>query len=119
MKLNKCISLSKTIDVWARNRPGKQVAQKITKIFKWLQYPTNLPNLRSFLRLCNVYRKVVSNFKRRAFPLNKILKSREPQQINLDDENSNGEDKLNDKLITPLALTLNWLNGKYTINTDA
>lgn len=59
-----------------------------------LEYPRTTSGLRLFLRLCNFYRKFVSNFARIAVPLNKRPIKSEPMQIELNDEKRNIVDEL-------------------------
>lgn len=51
--------------------PGKlQVAQKKVALLKECKYPTNRSEMRTFFRLCNIYRRFFPKFARVAHPLN-------------------------------------------------
>lgn len=60
-KLQKCHFFNRNIDYFGHLiAPGKwQVTQKTTKAVEALQYPTSISELRSFLGLCNVYKRFV------------------------------------------------------------
>lgn len=72
LKLNKSYSFSDVTDylehVITLNR--LHVATKIGETICTLKYPTNTTKLRFLYGLCNVFRLFVSNFARKAAPLN-------------------------------------------------
>ncbi|XP_028107290.1 uncharacterized protein LOC114306273 [Camellia sinensis] len=55
----------------------KMDQEKVKAIQEW-QPPTNVSELRSFLRLANYYRKFVEGYSRLAFPLTELLKKGKP-----------------------------------------
>ena len=63
--------------------------------------------MRSFLGLCNVYRKFVQNFTRIAAPLNKNLNKNQPTKWDaLTDKEMEAFETLKQKLISPPFLAL-------------
>ena len=122
IKLRKCFFFTDNIDYLGHViRPGTlEIAPKATEAIKNLKPPKNVTELRSFLGLCNVFRRFVPNFSRIAAPLNKKLKKGEPQHFDhLTDEELSAMKDLQDKLITPPVLALPRPNGRITIDTDA
>lgn len=68
LKLKKCHFFTDAIDYLGHViTPGRlQVATKTDETVQTLKYPTTTTELRSFLGLCNVYRRFMSNFARKA-----------------------------------------------------
>ena len=76
--------------------------------------------LRSFLGLCNVYRRFVPNFAWTAAPLNALLKKGCPaDQQKFNDEQSKAFDLLKQALISPPVLRLPKLGVPFSVDTDA
>lgn len=80
-------------------------------IYWKLQYPANVSDLRSFLGLCSVYRRFVSNFAKLPSPLNKKLRKGEPLQFESDDKERKSVDMSKDKLVTLAMIKLPSFNG--------
>lgn len=55
-----------------------EVAEHTSDAILCLQYPMNITELKSFLRLCNVFRGFVPNFSLIAVPLNSNLMNDQP-----------------------------------------
>jgi hypothetical protein len=102
-------------------RPGKlAVAEKNTSALKDAQPPATQSELRSFLGLCNVYRRFVPGFAKVAAPLNKLLRKGESQKLGvLTEEQLKAFDALRARLLDPPVLALPRADGRYVLDTDA
>jgi RNase H-like domain found in reverse transcriptase len=96
------------------------VAEKNTTTLKNTKHPTNQTELRSFLGICNVYRRSVRGFSKIAAPLNLLLRNGETPQLGpLSSEQVTTFDTLRDALLNPPILALPLIDGAFTIDTDA
>ena len=75
--------------------------------------------MRSFLGLCNVYRRFVKDFASIASPLSKKLKKDEPEYFALDDAEMGSFRDLIEKLTSPPVLALPVAGQPYTLEVDA
>jgi hypothetical protein len=75
--------------------------------------------LRSFLGLCNVYRRFVPNFARRAASLTKLLRGKVPDRLELDQEAVDSFEDLKSCLCAPPVLSLPRAQGELVLDTDA
>jgi RNase H-like domain found in reverse transcriptase/Reverse transcriptase (RNA-dependent DNA polymerase) len=101
--------------------PGKlSVAGKNTSALKTAKFPTTQSELRSFLGLCNVYRRFVPGFAKISAPLNALLRKGEsPQLSELSLEQKEAFEKLRHNLLDPPILALARAEGLFTLDTDA
>lgn len=82
--------------------------------------PTNVTQLRSFLGLCNVYRRFVSNFTRIAAPLtNKHRNNNRHTFLYMTEAEIKSFRRLKDILVKPPVLTLPRSDLAYVFHTDA
>jgi hypothetical protein len=102
-------------------RPGQlSVAEKNTAALKDMMHPTTQTELRSFLGLCNVYRRLVKVFAKIAAPLNILLRKGETPQLSpLSPEQVFAFDMLRASLLNPPILALPRIEGAFTLDTDA
>lgn len=122
LKLKKCKLFSATVDYLGHViRPGKlAVAEKNTDAIKMCSYPSTQTQLRSFLGMCNVYRRFVPCFARVAAPLNKLLcKGQSPQLPEATVEQRDSFETLKKALINPPILRLPQPDREYSVDTDA
>jgi RNase H-like domain found in reverse transcriptase len=85
-----------------------------------MMHPTTQTELRSFLGLCNVYRRFVKGFDKIAAPLNILLRKGETPQLSpLSPEQVFAFDTLRNSLLHPPILALPRVEGTFTLDTDA
>jgi hypothetical protein len=100
--------------------PGKlAVAQRNIDTLEKAVYPTKSTELRSFLGMCNVYRRFVERFAKIAAPLTDLLKKGQPETFMLNTEQQKSFHVLRDALIEPPILTLPKEGKSYTLDVDA
>ena len=122
LKLEKCQFFTDTVDYLGHViRPGVlEVAEKNTATIKGFENPKTQTCLRSFLGMCNVYRRFVPNFARVSAPLNKMLTKGEPYDLPaFTDEHKEAFNLLKDALIAPPILKLPRSDLPYSVDTDA
>ena len=122
LKLRKCEFFAETVDYLGHViRPERlQVAQQKIEAVKGFKMPTTQTELRSFLGLCNVYRRFVPNFARAAAPLNDLLKKGQAFELPpLDEKQRKAFDSLKQALIEPTILRLPQSDLEYSVDTDA
>ena len=122
LKLTKCHFFKDTVDYLGHViRPGKlEVAVKNTEALRNARPPVNQTELRSFLGLCNVYRRFVPGFAKIAAPLNTLLKKGESPNIGEFSTDQLGAfNALREKLLHPPVLALPRADGRYILDTDA
>ena len=82
--------------------------------------PRNLTELRSFLGLCNVYRRFILNFAKTARPLTRKLEKDQTVRFGpLNDEEQKAFETLRDSMVSPPVLALPRLGRRYVLDTDA
>jgi hypothetical protein len=103
LKLKKCHFFQPTVDYLGHViHPGKlAVAEKNIDSIKKAIYPKTRTELRSFLGMCNVYRRFVDKFAKIASPLSDLLKKGQPEMLVLNKEQQDAFNKLKDALIKP------------------
>ncbi len=109
LKLPKCKIFCETVDYLGHViRPGRlALAGKNTRALQEAEHPQNQTELRSFLGLCNVYRRFVPRFASVAAPLNELLKKHQPVEIDtLNPEQTEAFRTLKDALLKAPILAL-------------
>ena len=122
LKLSKCSFFKDEVDYLGHVvKPGKlAVAQKTTEAVKNFKPLETVTHVKSFLGLCNVYRRFVPNFARVAAPLNKLTrKGVSPKLPPLTEEQLQSIQKLKDALISAPILALPRPGLPYSMDTDA
>jgi RNase H-like domain found in reverse transcriptase len=95
------------------------VAEKNTATLKNTKHPTTHTELRSFLGLCNVYRRFVRVFSKISAPLNLLLRKGETSQLGpLSSEQVTAFDTLREALLNPQILSSPRIEGAFTLETD-
>ena len=122
LKLRKCNFFAQQVDYLGHViRPGLlQVAERNTEAVKRFKHPTTQTELRSFLGLCNVYRRFVPNFAHTAAPLNSLLKKGCPYDLPaLNEFQIKPFDLLKQALTEPPVLRLPRVGLPFSVDTDA
>ena len=122
LKLPKCYFFRKSVDYLGHIvSPGKlEVAHRGTEAIRKTLPPRTFTEMKSFIGLCNVYRRFVPNFSRIAKPLDKMVCKDHPKVWdNLTDEQMAAFTELRTRLMQPPVLALPKANKPYTIDTDA
>jgi transposase InsO family protein len=122
LKLKKCRFFSETVDYLGHViRPGRLgVAEKNTDALRTAAPPRTQTELRSFLGLCNVYRRFVPKFSTIAAPLNSCLTKGKPAILGmLSTEALAAFETLREKLLNPPILALPRRSGHLWLDTDA
>lgn len=122
LQLKKCKFFTETINYLGHViRPRRlDISSHTTDAIRGLKALTSLTELRSFLGLCNVFRRFVPNFARLAAPLHQRLKKDQPATFgSLNEEELNSMNSLKNALISPPVLALPNNSGHLTLDTDA
>lgn len=121
LKIKKCKFFTKTVEYLGHIiMPGKlEIDHAHTASLREALPPTNKSELRSFLGLCNVYRRFVENFAHKAGCLHTLLQKHSPEQFSLNNEQLGAFRNLIDVILSPPALSLPQLNLPYSVDTDA
>lgn len=94
------------------------MGNKTKDTIKNLKYPRNTTELRSFIGLCNVYRRLVPNFSRKA-PLEQITEKRAPKTFDLNEDERAAVGELEQNLIEPQMFSLSITDQQFTLETDS
>ena len=88
-------------------KPGQlDVAKKVIYAVQEMLPPPNKTQLRSFLGMCNVYRRFVKDFATIASPLNRLLRKTEADSFELDEKQMESYENLRKILVEPPVLNL-------------
>jgi len=113
LKAKKCHLFSNEVEYLGHViRPGRISVNEI--------YPKTRTQPRSFLGMCNVYRRFTADFAKVAKPLNKLVSSSLPKKLcpPIMEEQA-AFDRLREQLCSPPILALPRREGKYIIDVDA
>jgi len=122
LKLKKCHFFRPSVDYLGHViRPGQlAVADKNVETIKKARHPRTRTELRSFLGMCNVYRRFVPGFARIAAPLTDMLKKGEAESFQeLTKDQSQAFDALRTALVNPPILSLPKEGLPFTLDVDA
>jgi hypothetical protein len=122
LKLIKCHFFKEAVDYLGNViRPGKlAVAENNTAALRNAPVPNTQTEHRSFLGLCNVYRRFVQRFAAVAAHLTSLLgKGTSPQLGVFSAQQIDAFNTLRDKPLSPLVLAIPRATGKLWLDTDA
>ena len=122
LNLEKCTWFSDEVEYLGHIvRPGQlHVHNKNVDALNHAKFPTTKTQLKSFLSMCNVYRRFVKDFAKRAEPLNALARVEIPPDLPppTDVAIAAFEDLLN-ALLCPPVLALRKANRKLVVDVDA
>ena len=122
LKLAKCAIFDTSVTYIGHViRPGRlEVARRNVIAIERARLPTNQTELRSFLGMCNVYRRFIQGFMKIAALLNKKTGKNQPYDFEiLTDAEFAAFEELKRRLVSPPVLALPRYGRKYTLDTDA
>ena len=121
LKIKKCHFFQKCVEYLGHMvKPNRlEVDQANVESLRQAKPPTTKTQLRSFLGLCNVYRRFIEKYAMIAHPLNSLLKKGTSNSFTLDEEQFKAFENLVDKVCTPPVLSLPAKNLPYSVDTDA
>lgn len=121
LKINKCHFFQRQVEYLGHMvKPGQlEIDRTNVELLHQAQPPTNKTQLRSFLGLCNVYRRFIDDFAKLAHPLNKLLKKGAPDSFQLDDTQREAFQALIAKVCSPPVLALPKAGLPYSLDCDA
>ena len=121
LKIKKCSFFTKEIEYLGHTiKPGKlEIDRANTESLRQAVPPTNKSELRSFLGLCNVYRRFIPGITNIAQPLNNLLKKDQPDSFECNEDQLTSFRKLIDAILSPEILALPKAGLPYSLDTDA
>lgn len=122
LNLTKCSFFKKEVEYFGHMVcPGQlKVHNKNTEALKQAVFPKTKTQMKSFLGACNVYRRFVQDFTKRAKSLNELTKCDVPPDLPdaREDQLAAFED-LKQALVSPPILTIPHPNRKFVVDVDA
>ncbi|CAN8061906.1 unnamed protein product [Agarophyton chilense] len=122
LKLRKCVFFTRTVEYLGHIiGPGTlEVSPSNIRAVLEVKLPRSQTDVRSFIGLCNVYRRFVKGFAKIEAPLNKKLQKSEPEWFeNLSNDEMDTFEELKRALLSPPILALPKTGLPYTLDTDA
>ena len=121
LKIKKCKFFSDTVEYLGHIiKPGNlEIDSSNTKSLREAKPPTTKTELRSFLGLCNVYRRFIKDFSTTAHPLNELLKKGSPDKFELNDAQLAAFRTFINAVCSPPVLALPKPDLPYSVDTDA
>ena len=122
LNLDKCRWFSDSVNYLGHViRPGTlEIDELATRALREMSVPTTQTELRSFLGMCNVYRRFVRNYTDIAAPLNARLRKGQPVQLEPFGEiEMEAFDTLKEAICSPPILALPKPGLPYSVDTDA
>ena len=103
------------LGVVIRKEQVKMEQEKIKAVKEW-KTPTKVKDVESFLGFANFYRRFIQNFSHTAKPLNELKRKKE---WTWNKEYQKTFDKLKEKIMSQLVLSLPKRKEKFRVETDA
>jgi transposase InsO family protein len=122
LKLRKCSFFTKTVRYLGHViQPGTlAIDDTSTASLKGARAPATQSEIRSFLGMCNVYRRFIKDFSHIAEPLNALLRAGQPETIaTWGEKEEQAFRSLVEAICAPPILRLPRRNLPFTVDTDA
>jgi len=122
LKLRKCSFFTRTVKYLGHViKPGTlEIDSAATRSLKSARAPQNQSEIRSFLGMCNVYRRFIDRFAHVAEPLNALLRAGQPEKIAAwGDREEEAFRSLINSICSPPILGLPKAGRPYSLDTDA
>ena len=122
LNLEKCTWFSDEVEYLGHIvRPGQlHVHNETVDALKHATFPTTKTQLKSFLGMCNVYRRLFTDFAKRSKPLNALTRTEVPSELpKPSDAALAAFEDLRKALLKPPILALPKANGKMIADVDA
>jgi len=122
LKAEKCHLFSSEVEYLGHVvRPGRiGVNEKNLKALRRAKFPRTQTQMRSFLGMCNVYWRFVSNYTKVASPLNLLVSSKLPKHLDPPTQVKQMVfDRLRELLCNPPVLAIPRVEGHYIVDVDA
>jgi len=122
LRMPKCRFLRKTVEYLGHEiKPGRLgVMNAHMRALREAHFPTTRTQVRSFVGMCNVFRRFVPNFARMAAPLTDLMGSTAPVLVPpATPLQQQALDLLKEALTTPPVLALPRRGRKYVLDVDA
>ncbi|CAC5404338.1 unnamed protein product [Mytilus coruscus] len=101
------------------SKEGIKVDPEKTKAISTFPVPTRQKQVRSFLGMCNYYRRFVDSYSKIATPLNGLLKKERERSFKLNKECQVAFNNLKQALLTPPVLAYPDMNKPFMLTCDA
>ena len=122
LRLRKCRFFRTTVEYLGHEiKPGRLgVMDAHTRALREAHFPTTRTQVRSFMGMCNVFRRFVPNFARMAAPLTDLMGSTAPFLVPpATPLQQQAFDRLKRALTTPPVLDLSRRGRKYVLDVEA
>ncbi|CAC5392664.1 Retrovirus-related Pol polyprotein from transposon 297 [Mytilus coruscus] len=121
LKPSKCVFAAKEVKYlgYIISKEGIKVDPEKTKAISTFPVPTRQKQVRSFLGMCNYYRRFVDSYSKIATPLNGLLKKERERSFKWNKECQVAFDNLKQALLTPPVLAYPDMNKPFMLTCDA
>ncbi|CAG2189252.1 Retrovirus-related Pol polyprotein from transposon 17.6,Retrovirus-related Pol polyprotein from transposon opus,Retrovirus-related Pol polyprotein from transposon 297 [Mytilus edulis] len=121
LKPSKCVFAAKEVKYLGHiiSKEGIKVDPEKTKAISTFPVPTRQKQVRSFLGMCNYYRRFVDSYSKIATPLNGLLKKERERSFKWNRECQVAFDNLKQALLTPPVLAYPDMNKPFMLTCDA
>ncbi|CAC5362075.1 Transposon Ty3-I Gag-Pol polyprotein,Transposon Ty3-G Gag-Pol polyprotein [Mytilus coruscus] len=121
LKPSKCVFAAKEVKYLGHiiSKEGIKFDPEKTKTISTFPVPPRQKQVRSFLGMCNYYRRFVDSYSKIATPLNGLLKKEKERSFKWDRECQVAFDNLKQALLTPPVLAYPDMNKPFMLTCDA